>query len=278
MDTLTQGLVAYKGVAVAAWLVLLFVLERMMPAATRPADGVALAAGQSGALARAGWTRVARNAGLFLVNAAISPLIVVPVSAWATTHALGWRPTWLTGWTGLTFDLVLLDLWIYWWHRAVHRTPLLWRFHVVHHLDRFLDTTSATRFHFGEVLLSACVRAAVIVLAGIPLTSVLVFEALVLTASIFHHSNWRLPAGIERALSRVIVTPSLHWMHHHAIRRDTDSTYGTIFSFWDRMFGSVASGTRMPDMTIGVGAGDAPLEDERFLDLLARPLRRASRR
>lgn len=273
MDGVAQTLLAYKSLAIALWLALLFAAERVWPAANRPADATA----GDGALARAGWTRVARNAGLFLVNAGISPLIVVPISVWATAHGLGWRPVWLSGWTGLLFDLVLLDFWIYWWHRANHALPPLWRFHAVHHLDRFLDTTTATRFHFGEVLLSACVRAAAIVALDIPLLSVLVFEAMVLAASMFQHSNLRLPPRLERALSCLIITPSLHWLHHHADRRDTDSTYGTFFSFWDRIFGSVAAGTRTPDMTIGLdrGPGQGVAPDEGFVALLTRPARAA---
>jgi sterol desaturase/sphingolipid hydroxylase (fatty acid hydroxylase superfamily) len=271
MDGIAQTLLAHKSLAIGLWLALLLVAERLWPAAIRPVDDVA----GDNALARAGWTRVLRNAGLFVVNAGISPLIVVPVSVWAAAHGLGWRPTWFGGWSGLLFDLVLLDFWIYWWHRANHNISLLWRFHVVHHLDRFLDATTATRFHFGEVLLSACARALVIVVFDIPLASVLIFEAVVLAASIFQHSNLRLPQGLERALARVIVTPSLHWLHHHAVRRDTDSTYGTFFSFWDRIFGSVAAGTRTPDMTIGLdrGPGQGAAPDEGFVALLTRPAR-----
>ena len=59
-----------------------------------------------------------------------------------------------------------------------------------------------------------------------------------LTAAIFHHSDARLPPAIERPLSRLIVTPSIHWVHHHARRADTDSNYGTVFSFWDPLFRS----------------------------------------
>ena len=75
-------------------------------------------------------------------------------------------------------DLLLLDCWIYWWHRINHRLPLLWRFHEVHHLDEMLDTTSALRFHFGEVVLSSFVRAGLIFMLAMPLASVVVFEVL----------------------------------------------------------------------------------------------------
>src|SRR5262249_7199489 len=150
------------------------------------------------------------------------------------------------------FDLLLLDFLIYWWHRANHRVPFLWRFHEVHHLDRFLDVTSGVRFHFGEVILSALARAGVIALFAIPLSSVLSFEALLLVATGFHHSDLKLPPSLERALSWIVVTPSIHWVHHHRVRSDTDSNYSTILSLWDRLFASRSQTRRTPEMEIGV--------------------------
>ena len=145
--------------------------------------------------------------------------------------------------------------------------PLLWRFHQVHHLDELLDTTSAVRFHFGEVVLSALARALVIILLDLSLLAVIVFEALILTGAIFHHSAARIPARLERALASVIVTPSIHWVHHHAIRADTDSNYGTIFSFWDRLFRSRSATARFAGMKIGVER----MRDRPLLRLLAAP-------
>jgi len=129
-----------------------------------------------------------------------------------------------------------------------------------HRLGRFLDTTSGLRFQFGEVLPSALARAGIILLLGFPFVSVVVFEVLVLAAAIFHHSNLRLPAGFERALSRVVITPSIHWVHHHARRIDTDSNYGTIFSFWDPLFGTRSAKRRDLAMPIGTeGRGEEGL-------------------
>jgi sterol desaturase/sphingolipid hydroxylase (fatty acid hydroxylase superfamily) len=212
-----------------------------------------------------------RNFALWAANVVLSPLVVVPLSAYAAAHALPWRPLWWSGTGELLGALVLLDFLIYWWHRANHEVAFLWRFHAVHHLDRFLDTSSALRFHFGEVLLSALARAIAIVVLAIPLATVLAFEALVLIAALFHHSNVRLPQRLERALSFLVVTPSIHWVHHHRLRVDTDANYCTILSLWDRLFRSSARGVRMPDMAIGVeGRDEAPL-----LALLAAPLRSA---
>ncbi|MBP5858116.1 sterol desaturase family protein [Marivibrio halodurans] len=243
MQQIVQELLAFKGLVVAFWLALFFVGERLFPADPDAPRG------------SAGRARLIRNGGLFLVNMGLSLSVVIPVSVWAAQTAPDWRAAvapWWSGWVGLVLDLLLLDFLIYWWHRANHEIPALWRFHEVHHLDAHLDSSSAVRFHFGEVLLSALVRACVILLLDIPLASVLVFEALVLLAAIFHHSNLRLPAGVETALGPVIITPAQHWVHHHKIRRDTDSTYGTVLSLWDRLFRTRSATKRRAGMPIGV--------------------------
>jgi sterol desaturase/sphingolipid hydroxylase (fatty acid hydroxylase superfamily) len=249
-----EWLLSIKAIVVGAFLALFLIYERVRPAVDHP-----LLVRFRRAPAAA-WRRLARNTGLFGINLLISPLIVVPITLWAEQFTIGLRPAWLSGWTGLAVDLVLLDFWIYWWHRANHEIGVLWRFHQVHHFDELLDSTSAVRFHFGEVVLSALVRAVVIIGLDIPLSSVLVFESLVLMSAIFHHSDARLPARLEQALSRVIITPSIHWVHHHAVRADTDSNYGTIFSFWDPLFRSRSATRRWTTMPIGVeGRRDRPL-------------------
>jgi sterol desaturase/sphingolipid hydroxylase (fatty acid hydroxylase superfamily) len=229
-------LLPYKGLAVLSALALFMALGWLFPMAR----------------ALGGLSRVGRNLSLAGVNAVLSWLVVVPVSAYAARYGLDWRPSWWAGWPGLVIDVLILDCWIYWWHRANHEIRFLWRFHEVHHLDEFLDSSSALRFHFGEVFLSSLVRACVIFGLGVPLTSVIVFETLLAVAAIFHHSNAKLPHWLEQPLSWVIVTPSIHWVHHHAIRRDTDSNYSAFLSLWDRLFGSRSPTIRTPEMPIGV--------------------------
>lgn len=245
MEQAVEFLLTWKAVIVGVWLAAFFLGERLLPAASPPQD-------PRGGEARFGLHRLMRNAGLWLGNVGLSFLFVVPVSLWAASVSLDWRPAWWSGWQGLLLDLLILDFAIYWWHRLNHEWPLLWRFHEIHHLDRFLDTTSAVRFHFGEVALSAVFRAGLIVALGFPLTSVLAFEIMVLLCAIFHHSNLRLPAWFERPLGWLIITPDIHWMHHHAVRRDTDSNYGTLLSVWDRLFGTKNAQHRRLGMTIGV--------------------------
>lgn len=237
-------LLTYKTFIIVAALVLFLVLDRVFPVA-RVVGGI---------------RRVAKNLSLAGFNAILSALIVVPFAALAAGHALQWRPDWWSGGFGLALDLLILDCWIYWWHRLNHESQFLWRFHEVHHLDEFLDTSSALRFHFGEVLLSSVARAGVILILGVPLLSVVVFETLLALVTMFHHSNVRLPPRLERALSFLIVTPSIHWVHHHALRQDTDSNYSGVLSIWDPLFGSRSATRRTPDMPIGTeGLKDRPL-------------------
>ena len=214
-------------------------------------------------MARPGSSAGGANFGFFILNAALSTLFVLPVTIWAALHAPWSRPELpdsLQLWAWLPLDILLLEFWIYWWHRANHEWSFLWRFHEVHHRDRHLDATTALRFHFGEVALSAGVRALVIMAFAIPLTSVVLFEIVVIVATVFHHANWRIPPAIERALARVIITPSRHWVHHHRVRADTDSTYGTIFSFWDRWFGTTTPTERRLLMPLGVeGKEELPM-------------------
>jgi sterol desaturase/sphingolipid hydroxylase (fatty acid hydroxylase superfamily) len=228
----------------AAWFATLAAGERLAPSAPRPPNTDA--------------PRLTRNLGLWLANTLMNPIITVPIGAAAAAFQIWTRPD--LGWAGLILDLLILDLWTYAWHRANHEWPLLWRFHRVHHLDRFLDTTSAVRFHPGEVLVSALARAPLIVLADISLLSLLLFDALALLSALFHHSNVRLPRRLERALRLFVVTPSHHWVHHHNVREDTNSNYATLLTVWDRVFGSWSRRERTADMEIGAGSSpDAAL-------------------
>ncbi|OUS17510.1 sterol desaturase [Rhodospirillales bacterium 47_12_T64] len=272
MEELTNQLIAYKGIIVVTWIALLFLSERLFPAVNQGQDGEAKADITKASIAKASIRRVfplrvRRNIGLWMFNIILSPLIVIQLTLWATSHSLDWRPLFMTGWQGLLLDILVMDFLIYWWHRLNHEVPFLWRFHEIHHLDDTLDTTSALRFHFGEVLLSATARAGVVLILDISFISVVVFETTVLIATVFHHSNIKLPKRLESSLKYVFITPEIHWIHHHAIRVDTDSNYGTVFSWWDPLFRTNSKNPRKLDMRIGVEG----IRDKGFLSLLIRP-------
>lgn len=243
-----QDILEYKGWIVAGAFLLLFALEHFRPAVRVKKHAL---------------RRIIKNLSFWPINIGLSLAVVLPVSYYAASISLWERPTGIN----IFIDIIILDLFLFWWHRAAHVVPLLWRFHEVHHLDEHLDTTSAIRFHFGEVFFATFARSIVIIIFAVPFSSVLVFEILVLVFSLFHHSNIALPKYFEALLSKVMITPSIHWVHHHAIRKDTDSNYGTVFSFWDRLFHTKSTTERVVSMKIGV----ENKEDEGFLKLLMKP-------
>jgi sterol desaturase/sphingolipid hydroxylase (fatty acid hydroxylase superfamily) len=184
-----------------------------------------------------------RNLTLGLLNAAVLALLAAPLMArmasWAEHSGIG-----LLGLVSLPvavstlFGLVLLDGWMYLWHRANHRFPLLWRFHRVHHSDPVLDVTSAIRFHTGEILISATLRLALILLFGLSLWQLLLYDTLLLPVIQFHHSNVCFPERWDRWLRVLIASPAMHRVHHPRIRSETDSNYASILSCWDRLGGT----------------------------------------
>ena len=131
--------------------------------------------------------------------------------------------------------LLLFDGWMYLWHRANHEIPFLWRFHRMHHSDREIDVTSATRFHIGELILSSVLRLGVIPLLGLELWQLVLYEVMLLPVIQFHHSNVNLPERWDRLLRTIIVSPNMHRVHHSRIQLETDSNYSSVFSFWDRL-------------------------------------------
>ena len=148
----------------------------------------------------------------------------------------------------------MLDYTLYIWHVLTHRIPFLWRFHRVHHVDLDLSTTTALRFHFVEMLLSTPFRIAQIIVIGARPRSLSVWQTLTLLAILFHHSNVRLPIGIERWLCRIVVTPRMHGIHHSMVERETNSNWGTILSIPDYLHRTIRLNVRQQAINIGVPA------------------------
>jgi sterol desaturase/sphingolipid hydroxylase (fatty acid hydroxylase superfamily) len=173
---------------------------------------------------------------------------------------------------------VLFDLWMYAWHRANHEIPLLWRFHQVHHTDPAMDSTTALRFHPGELIISSLLNCVVLVLIGMSLDQLVLYKTVMISVVLFHHSNVRLASGLDRAMRSIVVPPSMHRIHHSHLQEETDSSYGTVFSFWDRLFGSYRTRASYGDIRFGTGVNDGPEWQTlpRLMMLPFRPLRAAA--
>ncbi|HUP45174.1 MAG TPA: sterol desaturase family protein [Thermoanaerobaculia bacterium] len=168
--------------------------------------------------------------------------------------------------------VLLLDYTLWIWHWLNHRTSTLWRLHRAHHVDLDLDSWTALRFHFGEMTLAGAVRMMQIRLIGPDPMAVTIWQSLLLPSIFFHHSKIELPWALERALSRVIVTPRMHAIHHSTVREETDSNWSSLLSVWDFLHGSFRLDRR--EVTIGVPAYQRP-EDVTIGKVLVMPLKPA---
>ena len=133
---------------------------------------------------------------------------------------------------------LIIDCWTYCWHRLNHRIPFLWRFHRMHHSDPGMDVTTAVRFHLGEITISSILRLGIIVLIGIPIWLIILYDIVLLTITQFHHANIVLPKHLDRFIRFFIVSPNMHKVHHSRARIETDSNYSSVLSIWDRIFRS----------------------------------------
>lgn len=179
--------------------------------------------------------------------------IVLPAAAfverrgWGLAHAVRGP-----GWLRAAAAIALMDYTLYVWHIATHRVPLLWRFHLVHHVDLDLDATTALRFHAGELALSVPWRVAQILAIGISPEALLTWQALTLGSILFHHSNTRLPQPLERRLQWLVVTPQMHAVHHSVDDRQRDTNFSSGLAVWDRLHRTFCVDAAADAVTVGV--------------------------
>lgn len=210
------------------------------------------------------WRHAGRNVIISLLNAVILGVVfgaaTVGVAVWTTESQFG-----ILYWLNVPWPwrllpaILLLDGWLYLWHRLNHCIPLLWRFHRMHHSDKEMDVTTATRFHLGEHVGAAILRLALIPLFGVTVIEILMYEVLVVAVTMFHHANVSL-GWLDRPLRWLIVTPRMHQIHHSRLRPETDSNYSVLFSFWDRL----ALTYRMRHRNEGISLGLTEFDDDRW--------------
>jgi len=199
------------------------------------------------------------NLGILLVDIltvrVLVPTAAVGASLYAAGHGFGLiNHLQLRLSVAALIGFLALDLVIYAQHVVFHKVPLLWRLHRMHHADLDIDVTTGVRFHPLEILISLLIKMAVIVALGIPVVAVILFEVVLNVTSMFNHSNASMPAGLDRVLRLIVVTPDMHRVHHSILRRETDSNFGFNLPWWDRLFGTYRAQPEAGHigMTIGI--------------------------
>ena len=142
-------------------------------------------------------------------------------------------------WMELLLGLMLLDLiGAYFIHWLEHQVHWMWKFHVIHHSDEHVDSSSALRHHPGESVFRAVFTLLAVLVCGAPMWLVMVYQTSSALLSQFNHSNIKLPSWFNKSIGLLIVTPVMHRVHHHDEVPYTDKNYGNIFPFWDKIFGT----------------------------------------
>lgn len=169
---------------------------------------------------------------------------------------------------------LLVDFFHYCSHRLHHQVPLLWRFHRLHHADKTVDAMTTFLHHPLELISIFVVNFAGYVLFDIPVIIILVHTLVVALHAPFSHTRILLPERVNRVLSYFIITPNVHRIHHSLDMKESNSNFGNIFPFWDKLFGSYASRDRgaLLHMKYGISKNKSPNELT-LMALLKNPLK-----
>jgi sterol desaturase/sphingolipid hydroxylase (fatty acid hydroxylase superfamily) len=212
--------------------------------------------------------RVATNFSLAILNSLLKGLLLLSLLKWVYEHNTGLFNSIPSPWVEGLLSILMLDSYRYGWHVLMHKLPIGWRFHRVHHTDRAMNISTAYRFHFVEAFISYFPMFFLIWLFGLHPIYVFIYESLFVIDEVFQHSNWALPLKVDRILSYVVVTPNCHRVHHSQVVKETDSNYGSLLTIWDRLFGTFRY-SRAPK-TIKIGLREEP-RHLNILDSLALP-------
>lgn len=237
--------------AIGGTLAALFLLERRYP--------LRLAKPQPDRL------RVPQNLAIASTTALVVRVcerpVVEPLAKWVERRRIGLLPRLhLPLPVEKALGVLLMDYTLYWWHQLLHRIPFLWRSHVVHHSDLALDTTTALRFHGWEFLASVPWRAAQVTLLGIRPSTLALWQKLTAIEVLFHHSNLRLPPKVDRILSRIVVTPRMHGIHHSVKHEEMNSNFSSGLTVWDALHGTLKTNVPQREIEIGVCEHHDPKE------------------
>jgi sterol desaturase/sphingolipid hydroxylase (fatty acid hydroxylase superfamily) len=206
------------------------------------------------------------NLGIWILNLLLAAFVFAPTDTFRPQleAVLGIAlPSWpiATGWASFVTAFLFFDLLRYLVHRCKHAVPFLWRFHALHHSDPDVDVTTSVRLHPIESLLNSGLFWVTVILLGIPATLWLTYGLTAFAIEAVQHGNIRLPQRLDRSLQSLLVTTDMHRIHHSVAFAQGSCNYATVFSFWDRLFGTYNRLTRAQHDSIVFGVSELPRRD-----------------
>lgn len=160
-------------------------------------------------------------------------------------------------WFKVVIGVLLYDFTSYWFHRAAHRIPLIWRLHRVHHMDTSMDASSNFRNHPLDFVWFGISNIAAAAIFGLDLFGLSVYFLIATPLFFMEHSNLKFPTWLDKTVGLVFTTPNLHKIHHEQDQYYTDSNYADILILWDKLFGSFKY-KPVADIKLGLKEFDTP--------------------
>ena len=138
-----------------------------------------------------------------------------------------------TWWVWILLIMATDFVW-YWYHRLGHEVNFFWAAHIVHHQSEEFNLTVSARITTFQALIRGVFWCALPLIGFDPL-----MVAVILTVhgaySFFTHTQLIPKLGW---LEHILITPSLHGIHHASDEKYLDKNYGDVFTFWDKIFGT----------------------------------------
>jgi sterol desaturase/sphingolipid hydroxylase (fatty acid hydroxylase superfamily) len=196
------------------------------------------------------------------------------VSAVVIRRGMGLFPgTHLRPWALMLLGIAGLDFSAYVAHLLLHKIPLGWRFHRVHHSELEVDVTTAFRQHPGETLWRSLWQCIGMVAFGLPFWVLPVYLSVSSLNALLEHANLRMHGSVDSFLRLLFVTPNMHKIHHSRVVGETDSNYANIFSIWDRLFGTYTRRAEYQTLSYGLDGFDSR-QKQRLMALIIEPFQR----
>lgn len=189
--------------------------------------------------------------------------------------------------TGYTIVFVLfMDFAVFVTHYLQHKIPVLWQFHQVHHSAEVLTPITVYRMHPVDLFFTGLIGAILVgfgyagyvYLTGAAPTAfeimglnIVVFVFYIFGYNLRHSHIW---LSYPPWLSNILVSPAQHQIHHSIEPKHWDRNMGLIFSFWDKLFGTLYVPEKYEDIRYGINKED-PNPFKNVWDMYIMPFKNA---
>ncbi len=224
--------------------------------------------------------RWASNLGLVVINSIVlrvlMPGFAIASALYASKNGIGiFNYLSINSIIGAVVSVLLLDMAIYWQHRIFHIVPIFWRLHRLHHSDIEYDVTTGVRFHPIEIMLSYLLKLLLILIIGVPVIGVIIFEIILNSAAMFNHGNLKVPVKLDYYLRKIIVTPDMHRVHHSIRQGEMHKNFGFNISIWDHVFKSYKDQPQDGHVDMLIGLDEfRDLKDQTLTNLMQQPFKK----